>query len=216
MSKDFFVCIDSDLRFLLKEQVICKERYVAQTYTYSWESHFCVAQRIDDLLLAKFPKLSENFNFESFFANFSKVVYRSLLFLLYLKEKDVLGDFEKQFNACLPKQCTMVEYENNGLGLVEDLEKSLVLLCETNANWEMFNVGVEAANFDLSYLTENNAYLFVRGHNIFELILYIGKKFLCKDTDVSFYNDIVLSAFDVNSSYAELDAIKRDLEYILT
>ena len=68
----------------------------------------------------------------------------------------------------------------------------------------------------MSFLADDNAYLFVRGHNVFELILYIGKKFLCKDAGVSFYNDILLDSFDVNGSYAELVAIKKDLEFILT
>lgn len=216
LNKDFFVCIDSDLRFLLKEVDICKERYVAQTYTYSWESHFCIGKKLDDLLLAKFPDLCGNFNFEIFLANFSKVVYKPLLFLLYLKKNDVVGDFEKQFNACLPKQCTRAGFENNACGLVEGMEKNLTLLCEANPYWAGFEADAETANFDLSFLAGDNAYLFVRGHNVFELILYIGKKFLCKDAGASFYNDILLDSFDVDGSYAELDAIKRDLEFILT
>ena len=61
----------------------------------------------------------------------------------------------------------------------------------------------------MSFLADDNAYLFVRGHNVFELILYIGKKFLCKDAGASFYNDILLDSFDVDGSYAELDAIKK-------
>ena len=39
LSKRFFICIDSDMRYLLQEQDIDAANYICQTYTYSWENH---------------------------------------------------------------------------------------------------------------------------------------------------------------------------------
>ena len=38
MSKHFFACIDSDMNYLLQTSNIDAAHYVAQTYTYSWDS----------------------------------------------------------------------------------------------------------------------------------------------------------------------------------
>ena len=38
LSQKFFICIDSDLRYLLDEE-LSAEMGILQTYTYSWENH---------------------------------------------------------------------------------------------------------------------------------------------------------------------------------
>ena len=43
LSKDFFICIDSDYRYLLGDDRLTPARYVLQTYTYSFENHLCFA-----------------------------------------------------------------------------------------------------------------------------------------------------------------------------
>ena len=40
LSKHFFICIDSDMRYLLQETGLDAANYICQTYTYSWENHF--------------------------------------------------------------------------------------------------------------------------------------------------------------------------------
>ena len=50
LSKTFFVCIDSDLRYLLQEPEIDARHYILQTYTYSWENHYCFAEQIQTRL----------------------------------------------------------------------------------------------------------------------------------------------------------------------
>ena len=41
LTKNFFICIDSDLRLLRGEEGLTADNYIVQTYTYSWENHFC-------------------------------------------------------------------------------------------------------------------------------------------------------------------------------
>ena len=49
LSPDFFICIDSDYRYLLRERKIDVKHFVLQTYTYSFENHHCFADGLDDV-----------------------------------------------------------------------------------------------------------------------------------------------------------------------
>ena len=44
LSKQFFVCVDSDMNYLMQTPGMDEEHYVAQTYTYSWENHYAQAE----------------------------------------------------------------------------------------------------------------------------------------------------------------------------
>lgn len=46
LSKRFFIAMDSDLRYAREESGLNAKHFVAQTYTYSWESHFCEANSL--------------------------------------------------------------------------------------------------------------------------------------------------------------------------
>lgn len=215
LSKVFFVCIDSDLRFLLNEVAIRKENFVSQSYTYSWESHYCIPKFINQRLRSYSLSGQEDFDFEIFLKHYSEVLYVPFVFLLFLKLKGIGNDFEKSFNECLPKQCPRLAISNNGEGLIKRVEADLKKLCEGHSLWESFSSDLEIKNINSSFLSSDKTYLFVRGHNIFELIKYIGEKYLCRNTGVSFENDILNKIFDPNSTYSELDTIIRDLEFIL-
>ena len=46
LNRQFFICIDSDLRLLRHQENLTAGNYVAQTHAYSWENHYCEAVRI--------------------------------------------------------------------------------------------------------------------------------------------------------------------------
>ena len=73
----FFICIDSDLRQLRGEEGLSADNFIAQTYTYSWENHFCEAEHLQERLVRVMPNVAFDFNF--FLRELSKVVYKPLL-----------------------------------------------------------------------------------------------------------------------------------------
>lgn len=46
LNSKFFICLDSDLRHLLKQPGMSAADHIAPTYTYSWENHYCFAERL--------------------------------------------------------------------------------------------------------------------------------------------------------------------------
>ena len=49
LNPKFFICIDSDYRYLLQEQGIDVKHYIFQTYTYSFENHHCYDKGLNEL-----------------------------------------------------------------------------------------------------------------------------------------------------------------------
>ena len=65
LNPKFFICIDSDYRYLLQEQGIDVKHYIFQTYTYSFENHHCYDKGLNELCYritaqrVRLPSISE-------------------------------------------------------------------------------------------------------------------------------------------------------------
>jgi len=212
LNDKFFICIDSDLRLLLGLNKMSSADYIAQTYTYSWENHYCFAGRLQALLSEICREAAEKFDFQKFLKAYSNVVYPALLFLVSLKRNGLAGDFESEFNRLLQKQCTGVQMQNNGELLVEMLSRNMHELCESHPLWDSFDMSKEVRLLGDSSLTEDNAYLYVRGHNVIALVSCIGTM-LCSSHRVSFVNDVLYAALSVACD--DLQRVKDDLKEIL-
>lgn len=203
LDKHFFICIDSDLRLLKGDMKLSAESYIAQTYTYSWENHFCEAKHLKRRFSIEIPEC--NFDFEVFIQKLSCVVYKPLLYLVHYSRNSELNKLWNisKFNACLPLQPKSEELLDNGRGyiiritqLFEDALSNLVQP-EIMAN---------------EYLNEHNAYLHIQGHQLYKLILHIGSM-LCHGNGVAFKTDVLDKSLHTEG-YPEIEQVQTDLVWI--
>lgn len=206
LTPKFFICIDSDFRYLMGEPDMDATHYVIQTYTYSWENHFCHSNTLQASVMENVEGME--FDFSLFFANLSKVLYEPLLLLLYCKRTDNTLLTEKMFRQILKTQCTAIEAQNNGIGYVNYIKQSFAPLLDGSAAIG-FNANVEASIYAAKGLTQENAYLHVRGHNIYDLAVYIGKMF-SRPFRIGFEADVLKKAA-IGGSYWEYTEIEKDL-----
>jgi len=203
LTKRFFICIDSDLRQLKGEDGLSATNYIAQTYTYSWENHFCEAVHLQ----ARYSELvpDSGFDFRIFLQKLSAVVYTPLLYLVhYSKDSELNKQWNvSKFNTCLPLQPKREDLANDGNAYVEKAAK-------------LFNNSLEGLQrpeaMTNEYLNEENAYLHIQGHQLYKLLLHIGTM-LCSGTGVAFKTDILDKAHHVNG-YFEIDNVQKDLKQI--
>ena len=189
LSKRFFICIDSDMRYLLKEANLDASNYICQTYTYSWENHYCEASALQRRFEKQCPDKAVTFDFSTFFKELSNALYKPLLLLLYCLKNDKPDFNLRMFSACLPNQCKRIELADNGKLLIERISKNF----EQHLNSQFsksIDFDAEGRYCNALDVNEQNAYLHVRGHNIFDLVAYIGD-LLCRGTSVSFKNDVL-------------------------
>ena len=202
LSPYFFVCIDSDLRYILQEQDIDAQHYICQTYTYSIENHFCEAQGLQD----RFSQSVQEFNFEDFLSELSRVVYKPLLWLIHNMRNNLLTFGIREFRTCIPHQCTRNDLANNGKGLLDKIRTSF-----ERYNVDDEDLSVEADLLKSLNITSQNAYLHMRGHDLGDLVSYIGNLYFQHIQGKSFKNDIYYS-FNIDANYWELQKIITDIQ----
>lgn len=212
LSKQFFICIDSDMHHLLKEPDFDASHYICQTYTYSWENHYCEAHTIQKRFMAQCPDRACQFDFEAFLSTYSAVVFKPLLLLLYCLRSHKSDFTRKQFDACLPHQCKGVELADNGKKLIERIanyfEPYLYTPLAKSIDFE-----AEKSYCDALNVNEQNAYLHIRGHNLFDLVASIGKM-LCHGTSISFKEDILMNDLPPQT-YWQIKKVAADISALV-
>ncbi len=208
----FFICIDSDLRYLLDED-ISAQKGILQTYTYSWENHCCFAEALQQ----RFEEHMGDdaiFDFSIFLHEYSEILYRPFLFMLYC-ERNGLEVFDRnKFKELISLQYRTGDEIDNGRPLLDRLAKSLRENVEDLIVAQDIDFDEEAARYSVKGLTAENVYLFVRGHSLYNLLNSIGRQ-ICNGSGVDFEQNILRSALAFDR-YESISLIKRDISILKT
>lgn len=201
LSPYFFICIDSDMRYILGEENINVQHYICQTYTYSIENHFCEASNLQK----RFLEYESGFNFDEFLFQLSAIVYQPLLLLTHNLRNKISNFGIREFRACIPHQCLRSDLNNHAAGLLDTIR------CNFNKyNFEYVDLSEEVTLLNSLGITVNNAYMHVRGHDIANLVEYIGNLFCKHIQGVSFKNNIYYN-INISAKYWELNNIISDI-----
>lgn len=209
LSKSFFICIDSDL-WLLKEDLTKQHTahdWVAQTYTYSFENHFCEKETLNTRYNAKYT--GKPFDFSTFLDSLSKELYP--LLVLYLSSaKGIGGITDKSIRSAFNTTCSMQEIRNNGAGFISRVHSQILTFLTPHL--ASIDMAAEKSYYLAKGLDESNAYLHWQGHHLHSIIANVGEA-LCGNRNEFIY-DVLMTGFPVNG-YAEVDLAHQDLEQIL-
>ena len=207
LSQKFFICIDSDLRYLLGE-TLSAENGILQTYTYSWENHCVFTSKLQQAF-ENYTHKEKEFNFISFLQQYSEVVYKPFLLMLY-QEKERLSGFNRdKFKQCISLQYKQGDELSNGSQFLKHLSTGLTEATKDIMDNCGFDFEKESAYYTLIGVQKNNAYLYVRGHCLYNSLISIGSK-LCEGTGVDFEQNILKSALAFEQ-YDEILKIKMDI-----
>ncbi len=178
LSRRFFICIDSDYRYLLQEAEIRQNGYIFQTYTYSIENHLCFANRLNDIpqKCTGFPNTV--FDFGAFLISYSNALYELFIWHLHFMRSGQSDLFSKEaFKQIIQLQQVAPGYDtdHNGRAVIDELSRRCTeKLSRLTAEHPDTDIAAEKAWFQSLGVMPHNAYLFVRGHNLFNLLEDIG------------------------------------------
>ena len=183
LDEQFLIAIDSDYRYLTCEPFINARNYILQTYTYSFENHFCYADNLNRALQeacgAETP-LTHIFDFRVFLDRYSRIVYPLLVWQLYLSGVGSGEDFPRHvFHRLLSLTIGAKTLADNGKYLLDVLAtRTGKMIAHLRRRFPEYDyTWFEARCADLG-VRADNAYLFVRGHQLYDCIHMIGRKLL--------------------------------------
>ena len=170
LNENHIGCVDSDYDWLLSEQTqdgktIGSNKYLLQTYVYSIENLMCQADTLADFCSDNTEETVE-FGFSVYMTRLSKMVYPLLVWSVYLYGKGntafpptawrkVLVNAEKDVELSLAIVKSRVQT------ITEELDGSYVTEA---ADRDKMKLVLK----DEKEVTEDNAYLYVRGHDLFD------------------------------------------------
>ena len=99
---------------------------------------------------------------------------------------------------------------DNGNALLSHIEENINRLIESVEDAELED---ERSRLNELGIDKTNAYLHIRGHNLFDLLKYIGL-LLTKGSQVSFYKEILTNGITTNT-YWQKDKIEADIKEVL-
>ena len=182
LNPEFFICIDSDYRYLLQEQQLNVRHFVLQTYTYSFENHHCFADGLNKVCEQVTHLPNTIFDFSCFLKRFSNVLYELFIWHLYLLRIDTALFSPSEFNTYVAlsniKGSTLLY--RNGEAILNELEHRV--------NWKLYDLGRKFPYVSIDQEKEmylemgvnpDNVYLFVRGHNVYDITSLLCRE-VCK------------------------------------
>lgn len=204
INNQFFICIDSDLRLLRKEEGLTSDNYIAQTYTYSWENHLCAAQQLQQRFKDLVP--DSEFDFVIFLNELSRVIYGPLQLLVECKTSELNKVWNiGEFNKCIRLQPKRQDLDNNGCDYIRQTEARFATT--------LSSLHLHASSA-VDGLTRENVYLHMQGHQLYKLVMHIGNM-LCQGKKIAFRTQILDTALHT-AGYAEIDNLQSDLRVILS
>lgn len=166
-------CVDSDYDWILSDytdagKTISGNKYLLQTYAYSIENLMCLSCTLEDFCHENTEEATE-FDFDDYLTRLSKAVYPLLVWSTYLYSKgnqdltptswrEVLVNTEKDPEASL------AIIEAKAKAKIEEFDKKYADKIIDKEDFEFQNIGMKD-------ITEDDAYLYLRGHELFDQIL---------------------------------------------
>ena len=188
LSDKFFICIDSDERYLRQEQGINIKNYIFQTYTYSIENHYCFAAKLNYACVIAsgldvkryLLQLTKNFfDFRKFLSEYSTMIYELFLWHLHFAEENTcefgIIDFSKTVN--IKGHLPPAQVKNSGEGIIRKLrEKVNAKIAKLRKSYPDVNIEQYKEQYATLGVTPYNVYLFVRGHNLMSFVNNVGER----------------------------------------
>jgi hypothetical protein len=179
LSNRFFICIDSDYRYLLQDADTLNHHFIVQTYTYSIENHLCYAAKLNAITEQCTGFANTVIDFEAFLLAYSNAVYEAFIWHLYfLKQGDNTSFSKEEFNRILSLNgMQRFNVKNNGEAIINELQtRCTTKTAQLKFSFPEVDLQTEKSYFAELGLNQENAYLYVRGHNLYDLIVKIGKE----------------------------------------
>ena len=163
-------CIDSDYDWILsdycnKGKTINDNTYLLQTYAYSFENLVCLSSTLNDFCQETTEECTD-IDFNDYVQKVSEVIYPLLIWSVYLYSK---GNHDFTPTAWHDILISTLNDTKASLELIKERVKAKLDELNTNHTSEIAERNnMQDSLSNVKSITKENAYLFVRGHELFD------------------------------------------------
>ncbi|NOQ35903.1 MAG: DUF4435 domain-containing protein [Methylococcaceae bacterium] len=184
----FIICLDSDYDYLLAEnsdkaQEINSNPYIFQTYAYSIENLKSYAESLNNLCVQATHNTEEIIDFFILIENYSKIIYELFIWNLYFYNQHDTNSFSLKDFCKVIKITKSPEIEHHGKAALEVLEKRTEdKLKQLQQDFPETTQKIMPFSEKLQHLGlfETNTYLFIQGHTLYDNVVLMFLKPVCK------------------------------------
>lgn len=152
-----------------------------QTYTYSFENHHCYDKGLNELCYRITTLPNNVFDFHQFLKEYSNIVYKLFLWHLYFLVADTKRFSIADFNELISFQWQRrPDIRQNGRHELNKLKGRIEQkLAQLRKNYPKANLSILEEKYQKMGLTPDTTYLFIRGHNIYDMVYMLNRE-VCK------------------------------------
>lgn len=171
-NKHFVLAVDSDFDRI---QGLQYTSFVFQTMTYSWENHYCWSQSLNSIYKG-ISTTGRTFEFNVFLTKLGSIIYPYMIKLLAAKkERNKSWTLDAMCSAILSVQPNKEGLlDDDGALLHEAIEDSLQQWASSLASPSSSAQDDIKMSFDNMGIKYDNAYLYMQGHCIYDMLKRIG------------------------------------------
>ena len=209
LNSRYLIAVDSDFDYLLDNTNININKYVLQTYTYSWENHHCQIDGLEQ----EWHQWNNCFSFAVFLQSLSHILYAPLLTLLWQKK-------QRQKSFTLKRLIALINLQkisghglnsNDGAQLIQNIQQAIsTQLILKNPSSVAFNTFKNLCQ--QKGLTQETAYLYMQGHCIYDLVNWMGREIV--DGNLAFKEQVLDRSLRF-SGYTTIDHVVQDIKTVL-
>lgn len=187
-SQFLLVCLDSDYDYLLPThsglaRQINTGPYIFQTYAYSIENLKCYAKSLQGVCVKTTHASAQKIDFPALLKRYSQIIYRLFIWNLYFYHLHDTNAFT------VTDFCKVIKIEENpnineaGEAALNNLAARVTgKLRELEQAYPEHSIKLDAfaQQFAALGLSEDNAYLFIQGHTLYDNVVLMFLKPLCR------------------------------------
>jgi hypothetical protein len=168
------LCIDSDYDYLLQgatetSKLINDSPYIFQTYSYAIENYKCYAESLKGICVKATCNDEELFDFVNFFRRYSRTVYELFLYSYHFRKVSERKSFTLAKFGSIIAISKRVGIDEQGEPAIKALTKAVVdKITHLKSVHPDIDTGVISDELKKLGVEEDNVYLFIEGHVIYD------------------------------------------------
>ena len=185
-NEELLLCVDSDFDYLFgdtteQSKEINDAEFMFHTYTYATENYLCYAPSLHNLCVKATKNDTHIFDFEDFFAEYSKAIYPAFVWYAYSAQISTPNIFPLQ-NFKNTVRLGYLDTERNGADTIAWLRKQVGRRLQA-LEYEHPDIATRLGDFEsllhLRGVTPEQTYLFMHGHTLMDNVVSVVLSAVC-------------------------------------